>query len=777
MEPAPEIERVEWLSSSPEAVLVRVHARSMQPRSRDEVRLIVDDGGRRRPFAPDAGLQVDEQTGAWAASFTVPIELRPRLEGNLALEVGGLVLALPGALAGPGEGGEPSVDAQVIDRGVLAERRARRAELAEQTLLRRATEAEATVDTLQRQLTNLEQRFTVTTQELERLRRAVRDGEAERRRLRQREYAEQQQRLESEERVRELNAQIAGEGDGLHAGLREAERQVERLSAELERVQRALAEAQHAAAAEEASLRRAREELADREAALADREAAPEEPAAGGDPRQRVFVRMDSTEERVQELGAQLRSISEHLERREVVLEEAVAGERQARDALLAERDHHDEELADLQRRVEGLRRDLATAIALVRDELAAEHDARRRAESELEDERATTQRLSEELEQLRAGANDSVLALGELPREQAADAATEVELRRQREEMAEALAAAVARLRARVAELEQSELEAAAASPPEVAQPAAAVPWTVEPPAAEPPPPAAEPPTEPIEIENAAPATTEPAAETPPDAVELPPRLQGVRPKATDWLATALRRAAVHRDAQLVGELIAELLPAQGLVVGKTRTYGVTIDEVGCYRVATTGMGPASVARIDPPAVRGLDFEIRGSVAQVGALVAGRGSWRLRGLRATPGAGAKARRVAHARRVPLTLRELAGANVRVWPGLLLPVLAEAVDPQWTASERFVIAFAISGATPTVLYIGVSDGAPITVSPRSIDAPPAATLYLSERACLNLLARTPLPAGERVLCAGDLAVAERLLGWMDRAQGHAVSAS
>ncbi len=844
MEPAPEIERVEWLSSSPEAVLVRVHARSMQPRSRDEVRLIVDDGGRRRPFAPDAGLQVDEQTGAWAASFTIPIELRPRLEGNLALEVGGLVLALPGALAGP-EGGEPAVDAQVIDRGVLAERRARRAELAEQTLLRRATEAEATVDTLQRQLTNLEQRFTVTTQELERLRRAVRDGEAERRRLRQREYAEQQQRLETEERVRELNAQISGEGDGLRASLRETERKVERLSAELERVQRALAEAQHAAAADEAGLRRARDELAEREASLAEREAAAGDPAVGGgDPRQRVFVRVDSTEERVQELGAQLRSISEHLERREVALEQAVAAEREARGALATERGRHDEELAEMQRRVEDLRGDLLTAIALVRNELAAEHDARLRAESELEGqrataqrigeelegerasaqrigeelegerasaqrigeelegerataqrlgealegERATTQRIGDELEQLRAGATASVLAPGELPLAHATDAATEAELRRQREEMAEALAAAVARLRARVAELEQGELGAGSAStaipaapaPGEApAQASAAVPWTVEPPAAEASPPAVEPlsPTEPIEVESADPSASEAAAEAPAGAVELPPRLQGVRPKPTEWLASALRRAAVHRDAQLVGELIAELLPAQGLVVGKTRTYGVTIDEVGCYRVATTGMGPASVARIDPPAVRGLDFEIRGSVAQVGALVAGRGSWRLRGLRATPGAGSKARRIARARRTPLTLPELAGANVRVWPGLLLPVLAEAVDPKWTAGERFVVAFAISGATPTVLYVGVTDGAPITVSPRSLDAPPAATLYLSERACLNLLARTPLPAGERVLCAGDLAVAERLVGWMDRAQGQTAPAS
>ena len=245
------------------------------------------------------------------------------------------------------------------------------------------------------------------------------------------------------------------------------------------------------------------------------------------------------------------------------------------------------------------------------------------------------------------------------------------------------------------------------------------------------------------------------------------------MRPRATEWLAHALQRAAVHRDAQLVSELIAELLPAQGLVVRRATSYGVTIDEIGCYRVATTGLGPASVAKVDPEALRGLDFEVRGSAAHVGRFVAGRGSWRMHGLRVTPGRRRKARRIARARRVPLTLAELAAANVRVWPGLLLPVLAEAIDPAWTAGHDYLVGLAITGATPTVLYVGVHNGGPVTVSPRRFDSTPVVTLYLSEQACLNLLARTPLPAGERVLCSGDVQAAERLLDWMDRAQSAA----
>ena len=383
MEPAPEIDRVEWLSSSPDAVIVRVHGRSSPPTSDDEVKLIVDHGGRQHRFSPELGVHVDSHTGQWQAAFSIPIELRPALESNLAMEVGGLVVALPGAFAG-GESSGPSVDAQVIDRGVLAERRARRAELAEQGLLRRATEAEAAVETLQRQLSNLEQRFARTNEEIERLRPRLAQGDAERRRLRQREYAEQQQRLEVEERARELEAQIAGESDGLRASLRNAERETERIAAELERVQRALAEAQHAAVADRAALRRAEEQLRSRESTI--------EPPS--DPRQRVFVRVDSTEDRVNALGEQLRSISDHLARREVALEAAVAAEREARDALAGEHARHDEELAALQHRVEELRGDLHAAIGLVRNELLAERGARMAAEAELRTQREAVRRL-----------------------------------------------------------------------------------------------------------------------------------------------------------------------------------------------------------------------------------------------------------------------------------------------------------------------------------------------------------------------------------------------
>ncbi len=546
MEPAPEIDRVEWLSSSSEVVLVRVHGHRVQPRSDDELRLIVDEAGHRRAFPPDQGVHVNYHTGEWTACFSVPIELRPALEANLALELGGLVLALPAALAGGSEGVGPTADAQVIDRGVLAERRARRAELAEQGLLRRAAEAEAAVDTLQRQLTNLEQRFAKTNEELERLRPRLTQGEAERRRLRQREYAEQQQRLEAEDRIRELEARIAGERDGLRASLRKAEQETQTLAAELERLQRALAEAQHSAASEQANLRRAQEELAARESALGESAQAPAGAAGGGEPPQRVFVRVDSTEERVQALGQQLRSISDHLARREVALEEAVAGEREARDALASERARHDEDLAGLQRRVEELRGELVAAIGLVRaelqaeqaararaeDDLQAEQEARLRAEGELHAERAAVQRLSDELQAARTEAASTALALGDLPLEQTPTATSETELRRQREEMAEALAAAVARLRARVAEFEQA--EPVSAQPPAEAVPA-------QPEAAE----AAPLEATATEAAAAAPALSKPEAEA---AVEVAPAAEPAPPEAAPRLRGRAARGRDHR-------------------------------------------------------------------------------------------------------------------------------------------------------------------------------------------------------------------------------------
>ena len=91
---------------------------------------------------------------------------------------------------------------------LLAERRARRAaESGEVALMRRAEAAEATVQTLERHVASLQQRLREAEEErarIDELLEAERAGALERehelRRVKQREYAEQQLRVEAEER-------------------------------------------------------------------------------------------------------------------------------------------------------------------------------------------------------------------------------------------------------------------------------------------------------------------------------------------------------------------------------------------------------------------------------------------------------------------------------------------------------------------------------------------------------------------------------------------------
>jgi chromosome segregation ATPase len=84
-------------------------------------------------------------------------------------------------------------------RDALAERRARRAWLGDAALLRRAEAAEASVGTLDAQLADLRGRQAESEREREHTAAQLAERELELRRVKQREYAEQQLRVEAEE--------------------------------------------------------------------------------------------------------------------------------------------------------------------------------------------------------------------------------------------------------------------------------------------------------------------------------------------------------------------------------------------------------------------------------------------------------------------------------------------------------------------------------------------------------------------------------------------------
>jgi chromosome segregation ATPase len=189
------------------------------------------------------------------------------------------------------EGSEtPEEPPQPTDRDLLAERRARRAvdsdpthsspthtspTHATDTLTRRAEAAEATVQTLETHLASLQQRVREAAEErvlfserLDSEQAAVAEREHELRRVKQREYAEQQLRVEAEDRRTHLERDSRAEIDRLTRRLSASEHHARELAERLESVQRELAEAEQAAAAEHAAVGRGERELQVRLAAL-----------------------------------------------------------------------------------------------------------------------------------------------------------------------------------------------------------------------------------------------------------------------------------------------------------------------------------------------------------------------------------------------------------------------------------------------------------------------------------------------------------------------------
>jgi hypothetical protein len=589
------------------------------------------------------------------------------------------------------------------ERDILAERRARRSEPGDSALLCRAEVAEATVRTLETHLAELQRRAQDAARERQETLTALAEVEQEVRRVKQREYAEQQLRVEAEDRREQSQRERRAEIDGLQRRLSASDRHVRQLTDQLESVRRELAEAEQAAAAERVAIVRTERELAEREADLSMRELA-----------------LDRTRTEVEERL----KITRASERQATIVQERA----EQRSQALATR------LQTLEQRVVDVQR-----------EADSERVARQRSELRLKLARDAYLRMEQIVRELMRVA---VELRGALARERTSPAEPAPQPAKALEpppttplpptppptpdgaEMAQALAAAVERLRARVAAVSELQVEQQT-----VAQQAQS---------------------------PRADVTAEPSR-------SFHPRLLSTPEQSQPWLAAAIRAVAEHRDAKLAGELILELLPAQRLLVDRPTRYGATIAEFGSFRVELDAER-AVVERVSALTRDDrLDFILEGPAAAFSELAAGGTGRRLPGLRIRAGRR-RVRRLRSARRTPVGLAELAGAQIRVWPGLLLLALAEAIDPAWTVGHRFVIAFAITGEPEAVLHVRVRDGESIVVT-RERSEHPLATVQLSEAAFLCLLAGLSLPAGEQVLLSGNSAALELLIGWADRAQG------
>jgi len=116
---------------------------------------------------------------------------------------------------------------------VLAERRARRAEAGDPTVMRRADAAEAAVRNLETHLAALERRLEEVGHERERIAQQLVERESDVRDVKQREFAEQQLRVEAEQRSERLQRDMRAEIQELGGRLEETERHVRELDAEL----------------------------------------------------------------------------------------------------------------------------------------------------------------------------------------------------------------------------------------------------------------------------------------------------------------------------------------------------------------------------------------------------------------------------------------------------------------------------------------------------------------------------------------------------------------
>ena len=823
------IEAVEWLPSGSDAGLVRVRGRwSDTGRREPELPALLvrrDAESRRFESLPDARFGRDP--ALWRATYLVPAVLMEPAPDELALawDSGARALlpapergfeppqAAPPAVADPVE--EPG--GEVIDRAVMAERRARRAEAAERAQAQRAAEALKAVEVLELRGGELERRLealqaaepatsapegagrpadpgasSAAVQErsepqpgpglpaanphAEALTAAV----ATVKRLRG-ELGEQRRRLRKSELLRAADAVAL-------ASLREQEGRVQLLeqqfAASRGELERALASAEAATAEAHTARAQAAEQVA-----LAQQRAATDaasvrartadELAAIGDELTRVRSGVASVRRHAAERAA-------GLERRLSELDSALDAERRARagaetgletaqGALAAAAAANDAEAVARAALEEELDRDraaratLTAALVSARAELAQAH-------SQLDAARPLRGKLVQAREQARV---------------EAAVAQAELAAARDRAHRAEAeLADARVRLRAahaRIAELERAPRSQSGALLDRIAERGQGADSGAR---------------EQADLEGQVRARADddavPAAPAPVDephefsrnldAAAAALRARSPREPATAPVGDAgagtrrehprLREALIrlaHDDPRTAARLLLALVPVQSALVAAPLEFDLTIHGAGTYAISIDARRAAARPLREPRARDQAAFHVAADVVTLAELLAGVQKRMGRWIGSVKVHGR--RRAAEALRdalvgADLDLAAAARAGAELEPDLVWRTLAHAIDPSWTRGHTFTIAQEITDPRPLSWYIAVRDGAPVTVGRRAPAQPPDASVAMSRAAFAVLLRAAPAPAAGRPTVRGDRAAVATLKAWTDRAQGR-----
>jgi hypothetical protein len=229
-------------------------------------------------------------------------------------------------------------------------------------------------------------------------------------------------------------------------------------------------------------------------------------------------------------------------------------------------------------------------------------------------------------------------------------------------------------------------------------------------------------------------------------------------------WLRDALRSLAAD-EPEIAELLVVALLPAQAGLARKPLAYELAVAGGTTHRVVLD----EERVRVELPRAGAIDARVSGSLEALVPLVAGGAGRRLPGTRVE--GRRQLRRLIKARRAPLGLAQLADAGITPSPGLLLSVLARAVDPQWTmrALDAPLTVDIASAGSDRWRVVANGFGA-LQILPADDAQPARAVLHTSANRLPAVLAGTAAPEDASV--EGDLRDVQLLLSWLDRAQRH-----
>lgn len=230
-------------------------------------------------------------------------------------------------------------------------------------------------------------------------------------------------------------------------------------------------------------------------------------------------------------------------------------------------------------------------------------------------------------------------------------------------------------------------------------------------------------------------------------------------------WLTAALQRLLAE-EPQAAGQLAVGLLAAQAMAAERPLRCDLVLAGRGCYALDVVPGAPAAVTARPAPRPRGeRDLRIAGDAAGIARLLHGRRALLRRPARVR-GRRSALRVLRELARAPLGVRDLGAAGVPLEPALALRLIALAIEPGATRGERFAIAHAPLAGGPVDAWLRIADGAAPAVALHAPPEPTRLTLRCTRGALLALLAGVEPAPGESGALDGDERVLALVRGWI-----------